>query len=312
MLNVLRARRLSGNRLIGRLYTSALTAHDPVCIQYVEHDADTDKKSQSTISMHIRSLVVTRILDTRISNLSVTPTYPVMRLTIALVAISFSFACGTGNNTSNMSVDAQTQRSDSTAMSPSTQTTGLDTTAEPESTPAAIIEPETDVISELQAAIPAATTPIPATREPLGCEAPLESLQVQILELINTARSSSRTCGTEFFNAASPLSWNSTLASAARVHASDMANNDFFSHTGSDGSSASNRVTAAGYDWRSVGENIAAGRDNASVTVDDWLDSPGHCRNIMNATFEEMAVSCVENAASTYGRYWTQVLAAAR
>jgi hypothetical protein len=40
------------------------------------------------------------------------------------------------------------------------------------------------------------------------------------------------------------------LTQAALVHSDDMVANNFFSHTGSDGSSAGQRATAAGYAWR--------------------------------------------------------------
>ena len=148
--------------------------------------------------------------------------------------------------------------------------------------------------------------------EEATCSSDTDVMQQRLLQLINEARSEARSCGDDNFTATTPLVWNSTLEVAAKAHSQDMADNNFFSHTGSDGSSASERVNVAGYQWRTVGENIAAGRDTAAETVSDWLDSPGHCRNIMNPAFFEVAVSCSENSDTDYNRYWTNVLAAPR
>lgn len=46
--------------------------------------------------------------------------------------------------------------------------------------------------------------------------------------------------------------------------------------------------------------------DSNGAVVAAWLDSPGHCLNIMNATFSELGAGSAENPASTYGIYWAQ------
>ncbi|PIE35699.1 MAG: hypothetical protein CSA54_05240 [Gammaproteobacteria bacterium] len=98
------------------------------------------------------------------------------------------------------------------------------------------------------------------------------------------------------------------LMQAAREHSLDMATHNFFNHIGSDGLSVADRATQSGYVWRTVGENIAAGQRSAKEAVDGWLASAGHCRNLMNPDFTEVAVDCVEDAGSDYGTYWTNVL----
>jgi uncharacterized protein YkwD len=109
--------------------------------------------------------------------------------------------------------------------------------------------------------------------------------------------------------AVAQLSWSCQLQNAAQAHSSDMAKNNFFSHTGSDGLSVSDRVTASGYSWRSVGENIAAGQTTITRVMTGWLDSPGHCRNIMSSSFTEFGSALVTNTVSDYSLYWTQVFA---
>jgi uncharacterized protein YkwD len=123
---------------------------------------------------------------------------------------------------------------------------------------------------------------------------------------INEARNVSRTCGTTNYPATTPLTWNSKLAAAADSHSTDMATNNFFSHTGSDGSTLGDRVTAAGYTYRSVGENIAAGYSTIDAVITGWLNSPGHCANIMSPGFNEYAISCASNENALYKTYWTQ------
>ena len=155
-------------------------------------------------------------------------------------------------------------------------------------------------------------TPAVAAVSSASCTASESDMQQRMLQLINEARATERSCGDDRFSATRALSWNASLANAARVHSDDMATHNFFSHTGSDGSTASTRASEAGYLWRTVGENIAAGRELAADTLNDWLESPGHCRNIMNPSFTEVAVVCAEANDTDYRRYWTNVLAAPR
>lgn len=172
---------------------------------------------------------------------------------------------------------------------------------EPEPEPEPLPEPEPEPEPE-----PAPTTdPIPTN---VSCSASALDVQRSTLHLLNEARAVARSCGGTFYDAAPPLVWNEKLDAAAVGHSTDMATHNFFSHTGSDGSSVSMRVSNQQYDWRAVGENIAAGQPTTERVVQAWLDSAGHCANIMNSTFEETAVVCVEDSNADYGVYWTQVL----
>ncbi|MEW8029379.1 MAG: Ig-like domain-containing protein [Candidatus Thiodiazotropha sp.] len=127
-----------------------------------------------------------------------------------------------------------------------------------------------------------------------------------MLNLINNARAVARSCGTTHYPAAPSLAWHCDLEQAAQGHSTSMADNDFFSHTGLDDSNPGDRITAAGYNWRTYGENIAAGYPDEESTMDALLDSPGHCSNIMNPGFTEVGTAVAENSASTYVIYWTQ------
>jgi uncharacterized protein YkwD len=134
-----------------------------------------------------------------------------------------------------------------------------------------------------------------------------------ILDAVNVARATPRSCGTLQFAAAPPLAWNGMLAEAALAHSRDMAGHRYFSHKGSDGSQVGERAHLAGYRWRRIGENIASGQGSPQAAVEGWLDSPGHCANIMHPGFTEMGAAYAINPASETGTvYWTQAFGAPR
>ena len=105
-----------------------------------------------------------------------------------------------------------------------------------------------------------------------------------------------------------PVRLNETLTAAAQVHAEDMAANRFLEHEGSDGSSPAERARVAGYMGSSTGENIAHGQDDAAAAVAAWVDSDGHCANLMNGQFDELGVGVATSA--TGEPYWVQLFGA--
>jgi uncharacterized protein YkwD len=131
--------------------------------------------------------------------------------------------------------------------------------------------------------------------------------QQQMLDLVNEARATARYCGMTYYEATTALARNDLLENAAQSHADDMATNNFFSHTGSDGLGVADRVQNAGYDSTAVGENIGAGYTSATSAMNGWLTSAGHCENIMNPNYQDFGMACAENDGSDYDVYWVQV-----
>jgi len=134
----------------------------------------------------------------------------------------------------------------------------------------------------------------------------------QMLTQVNTARSQPRNCGSENYQATAALSWHCTLEGVAYAHSRDMGDYNFFSHTGSDGLTVGDRVRNAGYDWSAAGENIAAGQQTIDTVMPAWLDSPGHCANIMRPLYTEFGAASYSVDGSDYPIYWTQVFARPR
>ncbi len=139
------------------------------------------------------------------------------------------------------------------------------------------------------------------------CNVPVTEFREALLQATNDARSKGRFCGSQFYAKAAPLRWNGRLAKAARNHSRDMAINNFFSHTGSDGLQVWDRAVNAGFNYNYIGENIAAGYTTAASTQSGWEKSPGHCRNIMNPNYVVMGARCITRSNSDYQRYWTVV-----
>ena len=136
----------------------------------------------------------------------------------------------------------------------------------------------------------------------------LSGLREAVLAQVNTARAAARSCGGQAMAAARPLAWNDVLFSTAARHSVDMASRNYFSHTSPEGVDMGQRASAEGYAWSSLGENIAAGNSTVSGVMALWLASPGHCSNIMNPAFTEVAVACVARPGTVWGTYWTMAL----
>ena len=134
----------------------------------------------------------------------------------------------------------------------------------------------------------------------------------RVLELTNQARARSRRCGGKAFAAAPPLEPAAALDKAALAHAQDMAAHSYFSHQARDGKTPAQRATRAGYRWRTIGENIAAGPGTAEIVVKGWLESPEHCANLMGPRYTEMGVAYAVDPASKHGIYWVQLFGAPR
>lgn len=142
-----------------------------------------------------------------------------------------------------------------------------------------------------------------------GCTAqnfaPLNAAYEQrVVELVNDIRAE---------NNKPPLKRNDALDYAARYHARDMKEDNYFSHDSKD-RSGSTLTTVCGWSTRIdkfyfnrsyLGENIAAGYSDPQAVMNGWMNSTGHRANILNSNFREIGVGYWDGGGSYY-RYWVQ------
>jgi uncharacterized protein YkwD len=100
---------------------------------------------------------------------------------------------------------------------------------------------------------------------------------------------------------------NARLMRAAQLQANQMAQASHMAHVLPDARypRMEDRIAAANYRWKMLGENVAFGQANAAKVVDSWMHSRGHRTNILNSTFTEMGAGY---AVDRSGRpYYVQV-----
>jgi uncharacterized protein YkwD len=157
---------------------------------------------------------------------------------------------------------------------------------------------------------PTLAAPVPESpRVAVSPSATAAALATQALELVNDVRSRGTRCGERVFSPAPPVVFSGILANVALGHAADMAEHDYFEHRDLNGKSPADRVRAVGYREKLVGENIAYGPKSVEEVVQGWLDSPGHCENIMDPKFAEMGIAYALGRSGRHGLYWVQVFA---
>jgi len=137
------------------------------------------------------------------------------------------------------------------------------------------------------------------------------ALEDQVVDLVNAIREEGADCGDAgVFAATAPLVMEPHLQCAARVHSLDMGTRNYFDHnSGPDGplgDTPFERVAAAEYEGFLLGENLAAGEDNAEDTVEMWIGSGQHCAKMMNPGATETGIGFAAVDGSVWTNYWTQ------
>ena len=205
-------------------------------------------------------------------------------------------ACGGGTTTSDTQTESNTSRN-----TPTTNTTNNTPTETNTSTPSITTSTSSDI--------------------------------TEYLKVINNARAVEQDCGTGGIKpAVGAVVWNTKLEASAMEHTKDLATWSHgvseaeavkrFTHGGSGtstditakdlnlskGSTVSERIEHAGYNYQTNGENLSAGTsiDTAVEVIQTWIDSPAHCVILMNASFTEVGMARVEDSNAFYINYWTQ------
>lgn len=104
---------------------------------------------------------------------------------------------------------------------------------------------------------------------------------------------------------APPLRASLTLTKAARWHSADMARHDRFDHVDSRGREFDARIRSFGYTGRTMGENLAAGAEDAPTMFEVLKNSPLHRRNMLRAKLRVIGVGRAYGAETTFEWYWS-------
>ncbi len=105
----------------------------------------------------------------------------------------------------------------------------------------------------------------------------------------------------------SALTWCPALARSATEHSKDMAAQNYFEHEDLDGGQVSDRALAQGYEYQTVGENIAVGQRSVEEVMVAWMNSPGHRANIMKPEYRHFGSGVATgDFKGQESIYWTQ------
>jgi uncharacterized protein YkwD len=138
-----------------------------------------------------------------------------------------------------------------------------------------------------------------------GAIAPITNgaYEQQVVELVNAQRLAN--------GSLPPYKRVDTLDAAARYHAADMAQDDYFDHNTYDRNAQNKLVQVCAWNTRVgtyytgvYGENIAAGYSDPVSVMNGWMNSPGHRANILSGAWE-IGVG-YSSQGGYYGVYWVQ------
>jgi uncharacterized protein YkwD len=87
---------------------------------------------------------------------------------------------------------------------------------------------------------------------------------------------------------------NGRLDRSAQGWTNDMVTHRDFTH----GADFASRISAVGFDWSNVAENIAAGYQTPASVVRGWMRSTGHCQNILSPVYRMVGTGVSTGAPS--------------
>ncbi len=124
----------------------------------------------------------------------------------------------------------------------------------------------------------------------------MSEIEREVVDLTNQERAK---------NGLPNLKASSKLAEVAQAKSDDMLENGYFSHNSPNYGSPFQMMQEFGVSYQTAAENIAAGQQSAEQVVKDWMNSPGHRRNIMNRELTHIGIG--HATGGNQGSYWTQM-----
>jgi uncharacterized protein YkwD len=137
----------------------------------------------------------------------------------------------------------------------------------------------------------------------------------EVLLLVNEERAQPADCGEDGkFAATGPVVMDPILRCSARLHSLDMFERGFFDHINPDGLDPFERMGAAGFHGSGAGENIAVGQTSPQQVMRSWMESDGHCANVMRPSYTMLGVGYHPGAGGRGlgSNFWTQNFGAPR
>ncbi|MFD1851540.1 CAP-associated domain-containing protein [Oceanobacillus bengalensis] len=108
-----------------------------------------------------------------------------------------------------------------------------------------------------------------------------EGFEYQLFDLTNASRVN---------HGLSILTWEESVRQTARDHSTDMADNNYFSHTNPEGQSPFDRMTEDAIAYSMAGENLATGQPSSIFAHEGLMNSLGHRENKLNKDFKALAI----------------------
>lgn len=133
-------------------------------------------------------------------------------------------------------------------------------------------------------------------------------LEGQLLTLANEARAAGGCCDAGVcFESSAALESSESLGRAARLHARDMAERQYFAHDTPEGLTPFDRMRREGFEGCAMGENLAQGQTSAEEVVAGWLKSPDHCENLLDPGFGRVGLGYADSTGA-FSPFWVQTL----
>lgn len=120
-----------------------------------------------------------------------------------------------------------------------------------------------------------------------------EAYENEVIRLVNVERAK---------YGLSALSKRADATTAAEIRAKEIVQS--FSHTRPNGTSCFTVCKEVGISYKSAGENIAYGYRTPQQVVNGWMNSEGHRKNILSASFTSIGVGCYQQGSNLY---WSQL-----
>ncbi|ASE35996.1 CAP domain-containing protein [Staphylococcus pettenkoferi] len=100
------------------------------------------------------------------------------------------------------------------------------------------------------------------------------------------------------------LTFDDDIATVARKHSKDMADNNYFDHTNKSNQSPFDRLKHDGISFNGAGENIASGQQSSIYAHQGLMNSLGHRKNILRKEFKNIGVGV--DFSDGDQPYWTE------